>query len=70
MFSLLHLHQSYWVVTGLILVPTEDLPAAINSLLQVNKKSPAFDPSKAAISLTTAVHGRGGKRKARQKQVM
>lgn len=63
MFSLLHLHHRNWVVTSLISVPTEDLTAAINSILQVNKKSPAFDPSKAATSLTAAVRGQGEKKK-------
>lgn len=50
MLSLLHLHHSYQIVTGLISTSTADLPATINSRLQVNKNSPAFDPSKAIIN--------------------
>lgn len=45
MFFLLHLHHNYWVVRGLISIPTADLPAAIISWLQIIKKPPAFDPS-------------------------
>lgn len=63
MLSLLHMHHSYWVVTGLTSLPTTDLPAAINLLLEVNSKSPALDPSKTACIINNS--SRWGGRKAR-----